>query len=128
MKKFHAVYKRNGKEKAVVVEVHENDLFVVIDDKGTKEVKKDTIKRWYTMGAEIVEKQVVEIKAAERCVKKDGSVRKDKFRPKLNEADVLAIRAKFAAGSKKSHLAKEYEVSFRTITCIIERLMWKHVG
>lgn len=62
------------------------------------------------------------------AVKKDGTVRKDKFRPKLVAEQVIEIREKYNNGAKKSHLAKEYNVSFRTITCIIERLMWKDVG
>lgn len=61
------------------------------------------------------------------ATKKDGTVREDKFRPKLTEEEVIEIRVKYKHGSKKSHLAREYEVSFRTITCIVDRLMWKHV-
>lgn len=135
MNKFEAVYKRGNIEKNVVIERIFDDKgfkWIVIDDKGRKSVKQETIRRWYEIGEEIIEKPAAaenkEIKAAEdRCIKKDGSVRTDKFKPKLDADQVLAIREAFAAGERKSALAKQYEVSFRTITCIIERLMWKEI-
>lgn len=160
MKKFNAIYKRGNVEKAVVIEVHVNDLFVVTDEKGSKEVKKDTIRRWYTMGSEIVENkidesylqellekekednqrmfgaeaQISESKAEKKDrkhsrseLKKDGSVRQDKFKPKLNADQAFEILENYAAGVIKAQLARDYQVSYRTITCIIEGLMWKDV-
>lgn len=151
MQKFNAIYKRGKVEKAVIVEVYENDQYVVIEGSKRKDVKKDTIRRWYEIGEEIVEVkkekkakkkaaakkakvskeekvQKAQRPAEERIVKQDGTVREDKFRSKLDVEQVIEIRAKYKEGAKKSHLAKEYGVSFRTITCIVERLMWKHVA
>lgn len=194
MRKFNAIYKRNNE--AVVIEMEFENVadmvFTVINSKGRKVVKEATIKRWYDIKEEIIEKKVEEKKPAAKkskkvysyeylyrgfsigCqpkdfishddsygrfgsvsyerkltaeevesfelkeikkerrhsrteVKKDGTVREDKFKPKLNAEDAMSILEAYHSGSKKAHLAKEYGVSFRTITCIVEGLMWKDV-
>lgn len=145
MKKFNAVNKRNGKEFVVTMMEDKAITFDVVK-KVEKEVSLATIKRWFELGEEIVEVkkekkapkkakmneeekiQKAQRPADERATKKDGSKRKDDFRPKLDVDQVLEIRAKFREGVKKSHLAREYNVSFRTITCIVEYIMWKHVA
>ena len=68
-----------------------------------------------------------ERKHSRTAIKKDGTQREDKFRPKLTEEKAYEILVAFHTGSKKSHIAKDFEVSFRTVTCIIEGLMWKDV-
>ena len=60
-------------------------------------------------------------------VKKDGSVRKDKFRPKLTADKVYQVLVAYHEGEKKAHIARTFEISFRTVTCIVEGLMWKDV-
>lgn len=45
----------------------------------------------------------------------------------LNESDVIAIRAKYAAGSTRKALATEYHVAYWTIEHIVKRLTWKHL-
>jgi hypothetical protein len=60
-------------------------------------------------------------------VKKDGTVRQDKFKPKLNAEIVSEIKRKIREGAKQSHLAKEYGVSNQTIRCIRFGWMWKEV-
>ncbi|MGR9527701.1 hypothetical protein ACSS31_28995 (plasmid) [Priestia megaterium] len=145
MKKFNAVNKRNGKE-FIVTMMEDKAVTFDVEKKVEKEVSLATIKRWFELGEEIVEVkkekkapkkakmsekekiQKAQRPADERATKKDGSKRKDDFRPKLDVDQVLEIRAKFREGVKKSHLAKEYGVSFRTITCIVEYIMWKHVA
>ena len=74
-----------------------------------------------------VEEPKKEKKHSRTIVKKDGSIRNDKFRSKLDEDQVYNILVSYHEGSKKSHIAKDYGVSFRTITCIVEGLMWKDV-
>lgn len=173
MKKFEAINKRNGKGFVVTINKDSNVAIIFdIDNKKEKEITMATIKRWFTLGKEIIEKKcevcggkmeqevnhmgmivcvpcdgmlneelamekkfvqatLVEKKEAKKrptAVKKDGTTRIDKFRPKLTEVEVKEIRAKFAAGAKKSHLAKEYNISSRTVTCIVEYIMWKNVG
>ena len=76
---------------------------------------------------EVDQVEKVENNHSRSSVKKDGSVRSDKFRPKLNEEQAYNILVSYHEGSKKSHIAKEYGVSFRTVTCIVEGLMWKDV-
>lgn len=73
------------------------------------------------------EPEKIERKHSRISVKKDGSVRNDKFRPKLDSEQAYDILVAYHEGSKKSHIAKEYGVSFRTVTCIVEGLMWKDV-
>lgn len=73
------------------------------------------------------DKKEKDSKHSRSSIKKDGSVRNDKFRPKLDSEQAYDILVAYHDGSKKSHIAKEYGVSFRTITCIVEGLMWKDV-
>lgn len=131
MKKYQAVNKRNGKD-FIVSMMEDKAITREVGTDKVKEVSLSTIKRWFELGEEIVEAQKVEKKEVKKsrpsATKKDGSVRNDKFRPKLTVEEVIEIRNKFKSGSKKSHLAKEYNVSFRTITCIVEYIMWKNVG
>lgn len=68
-----------------------------------------------------------ERKHSRTAIKKDGTQREDKFRPKLTAEKAYEILVAFHTGSKKSHIAKDFEVSFRTVTCIVEGLMWKDV-
>jgi hypothetical protein len=124
MKSFNATHKRNGKSYVVKYMVN-NEIFVVDMENGSeKQVTESTIKRWYELGGEIVIQKPKKIRNSTK-VKNDE--RTDKFRPKLAIEQVLEIREKYKKGSRKSHLAKEYDVSFRTITCIVEYLMWKKV-
>lgn len=129
MKKFNAIYKRGNVEKAVVIEIHEDGKHVVIDEKGSKEMKAASIKRWYTIGEEIVEKKAAEKKKrnARTEVKLDGSIRQDKFKPKMNADQVLQMLKDYDAGVIKAQLARDYQVSYRTVTCVVEGLMWKDV-
>jgi len=46
---------------------------------------------------------------------------------KLTEADVLAIRARRAAGERNIDLAREYHVSRPTISNIVQRHSWRHL-
>lgn len=47
---------------------------------------------------------------------------------KLNEAQVLAIRAEYAAGGTSyTKLAKKYSCCFQLIAQIVKRLIWTHV-
>lgn len=46
---------------------------------------------------------------------------------RLTEADVIAIRTAFASGAKKTHLARQYGVSFMTIHPIVTRKTWTHI-
>ncbi|MEC4763818.1 hypothetical protein VT930_11955 [Mycobacterium sherrisii] len=47
---------------------------------------------------------------------------------KLTNADVLAIRAKYAAGdTNHANLAREYSVSTPTISNIVRRKTWSHI-
>ena len=118
LKLVEAVHKGNGREFIVKMDGKKISVFDV-EKKIEREITLSTIERWYDLKGEIEENP--------RCIKKDGTIRTDKFRPKLNPEQVKEIREKFAKGMKKSHLAKDYGVSFRTITCIVERLMWKHI-
>lgn len=145
MIKFKAVYKRGNVEKDVVIEVHGNDKFVVVDAAGKKkEVKRETIRRWYELGEPIengVVKKAAYKPAAKKAsskkaakqhsrseVKKDGTVRQDKFKPKLTAEKAYDILAAYhEQGVIKAQLARDFEVSYRTVTCIIEGLMWKDV-
>lgn len=45
----------------------------------------------------------------------------------LTNADVVTIRLRHAAGERRGTLAREYRISFPTITKIVERETWKHV-
>jgi len=48
-------------------------------------------------------------------------------RAKLTPAQVLEIREKYKIGAIQRSLAKEYEVNFRTINYIVNRVNWKHI-
>jgi hypothetical protein len=139
MKKFHAVNKRNGKD--FIVTMMEDKA--ITREAGTtkeKEVSLATIKRWFELGQEIkavkkVEKKEKKVavekndrKHSRTDVKKDGTVREDKFKPKLNAEIVSEIKRKLREGAKQSHLAKEYGVSNQTIRCIRLGKMWKEVA
>jgi hypothetical protein len=134
MKSFNAIHKRNGKSYVVKYMVNKEILVVDVESGSEKLVTESTIKRWYELGQEIIAPKAavgkIEI-VVHRLKCNNGqhisSGRTDKFRPKLTPEQVLEIREKHKKGSKKSHLAKEYNVSFRTITCIVEYLMWKKV-
>lgn len=54
-------------------------------------------------------------------------VLKDQLSKKLTTADVLLIRTKYADGVKKTALAKEFDISVRTVYDIVNRRRWKHV-
>jgi len=145
MKKFEAVNKRNGKT-FVVVMMEDKALTIESESGKEKEVSLATIKRWFELKKEIVpvvekkeevkkeevrkEKPVSEMKVRRHPrteVKKDGTVRQDKFKPKLNAEIVSEIKRKLREGAKQSHLAKEYGVSNQTIRCIRFGWMWKEV-
>jgi hypothetical protein len=124
MKSFNAKHKRNGKS-YVVKYMDNNDIVSVDVENGSEKlVTESTIKRWYELGNEVV---IPKKKKIKKNAKVENVERTDKFRPKLAPEQVLEIREKHKKGSRKSHLAKEYNVSFRTITCIVEYLMWKKV-
>lgn len=145
--KFKAVYKRGNVEKNVFIECTGTDKFLVVDEAGKEKlVKRETIKRWYEIGAPIengVEKKAAykfdskkQKPAAKKAakqhsrseVKKDGTVRQDKFKPKLTAEKAYEILAAYhEQGVIKAQLARDFEVSYRTVTCIIEGLMWKDV-
>lgn len=46
----------------------------------------------------------------------------------LTEADVVAIRARKAAGARNVDLAREFRLSPRQVWVIASRRAWKHVG
>jgi len=149
--KYNAINKRNGKEFIVEHKVNGEIIATEVESGKEKQITESTIKRWYELGEKITEESEIEskildeelnkmiefimmpekIKKAKKA-KKIENVQKvertDKFKPKLSPEQVIEIRGKFKAGMRKSHLAKEYNVSFRTITCIVEYLMWKKVG
>lgn len=49
-------------------------------------------------------------------------------RAKITEADVPAIRARFADGTTVATLAREYDVHWRTMFMLVQRKTWRHVG
>jgi hypothetical protein len=60
---------------------------------------------------------------------KGRSVRGERSdRAKLTEAQVLEIRALWAAGHKAKEIAPQYGINHRTIILIVNRRTWKHVG
>lgn len=73
------------------------------------------------------EKKAPKKRDARSAVKKDGSVRDDKFKPKLTAERVLEMLAAYDTGVKKAQLARDFEVSYRTVTCVVEGIMWKDV-
>ncbi|MGG1571629.1 helix-turn-helix domain-containing protein [Fictibacillus sp. NRS-1165] len=153
MKKFKAVNKRSGKEFVVVVLGEDKYLTIESSTGKEKEIKAATIKRHFVLGEEIVpevkkeeikkeaapKKKVIKVKKQEQkkedqprkhsrsALKKDGSVRTDKFKPKLTAEIVSEIKTKLAAGEKQAHLAREYGVSNQTIRCLRFGWMWKEV-
>lgn len=46
---------------------------------------------------------------------------------KLDEAKVIEIRERFAAGELKSHLAASYQITKSQVANIINRVSWRHV-
>ncbi len=48
-------------------------------------------------------------------------------RAKLKDADVLTIRARFAAGETQSALAREFNLSSRNVCAIVRGESWKHL-
>ena len=187
MKKFNAVNTRNGRE--FVLTFLEDGKVLSFDKEKNKEkeISDKTVKRWFKVGQEIVEKKEVKKAAKKKFVyeylyrgfsigcqpkgfiehddsfgrfgsvtydrkltedelssyelkeviksrqhsrseiKKDGTKRNDKFRPKLSAEQALEILEQFHSGVIKAQLARDYEVSYRTITCIVEGIMWKDV-
>jgi hypothetical protein len=49
-------------------------------------------------------------------------------RAKLTDADVLEIRARYAAGELQRELGRAFGVAQRTISSIVRMKMWQHVG
>jgi hypothetical protein len=52
----------------------------------------------------------------------------ENWQAKLNEAQVVAIKARLAAGEKCAPISREYGVNDRTIASIRDRKSWKHVA
>lgn len=46
---------------------------------------------------------------------------------KLNDKDVINIRERYRSGEKQVDLAKEYNVTVKTIHNTIHKLTWKHL-
>lgn len=46
---------------------------------------------------------------------------------KLTEEMVIEIRLRYAAGQKRTHIAKDYGVTFSAIDAIVKRENWKHI-
>lgn len=49
------------------------------------------------------------------------------YAARVTEADVVAIRAAFAAGEGRAALSRRYGVTYEAISAIVRRLSWRHV-
>ena len=47
---------------------------------------------------------------------------------KLNDQKVRSIRERYVSGQLMAHIARDYDVSSRTIQLIVKRRAWKHVA
>ena len=145
MKTFNATHKGNGKN--YIIRFDGNSFFSTeVGTEIEKQITEATIKRWYEIIENPIQEEIQESKVIDNALaqmieiimapeKKKGNrkraqaiekiERTDKFRPKLTFKDAEEIRSKYVKGEKRTHIAKEFQVSYTTVDCIIKGKWFK---